>query len=225
MYFKSVPSLLIIAFSLLLAVTFRITLPWILRLDGIIYLQNYTATAIDFYLAITSLNGIIIILFLVSFLLLDLTSDWISLWYIPLSSWSMYWTYGTFLGRLRKLWPKEEMEDLAEKWVKYINTNDSYWTQLELKLHCCGLDGPRWYMHYLRRVPQSCYNPHLVTKGCQSVLHDKLDSLHTIAYLLYISALLLEYSMLVFYLVFLFKKRFSIAFENKKIKFIRKIKI
>ncbi|XP_003736140.3 uncharacterized protein [Drosophila pseudoobscura] len=225
MYFRTSMKIVMVAFALLLAVTFRITLPWILRLDGIIYLQNYTATAIEFYLAITSLIGIIIILFLVSFLLLDLTSDWIALWYIPLSMWAMYWTYCTFLGDLRKLRLKADMEDLAEKWVKYINTNDTYWTELELKLHCCGFDGPRWYMHYLRRIPQSCYKPHLITEGCQSVLHGTFDSIHTIAFMLYITAIFLEYFILVFYVGFLFKERFSTVLQKKQMKFLGKLKI
>ncbi|XP_030377158.1 uncharacterized protein LOC115626046 [Scaptodrosophila lebanonensis] len=90
-------------------------------------------------------------------------------------------------------------EFLNTAWWKFTEQNETVWIDIQVKLKCCGLEGPATYLEYMRKVHPTCYTNQsdlagsLITRGCEKLLSDKFFPLYLLANFLSYLALGLEY--------------------------------
>ncbi|KAH8304788.1 hypothetical protein KR059_004156, partial [Drosophila kikkawai] len=199
-------------FQLVLATVLRIIIPFRVGSNALNECTNCTAAVVTYFSAASRVLFILTTLFLLSISLADLTADWISVAYIPLLIYMMSWTYYSLFEEMKNV--EESYEGFMNELAHYWWSNDTYWFNLEKKLQCCGLGGPRTYMEYLRKVPGHCYKPQLITLGCGQMVHDLLDPMLRIGRLMRIITLAIELYLLYFYGVIVCKKLASLIAER-----------
>ncbi|KAH8350782.1 hypothetical protein KR084_012076, partial [Drosophila pseudotakahashii] len=199
----------------LLAVLLRIIIPFTWKFSNFEITSNITG----YFTTLTVSIFIIMCFFLVSIFLAYLTDDWIVLGYIPLLIYVLHWTYRTFSERLEAMSISYDtfMDGLTQKWHSYFNYNETYWPDLEKTMFCCGLEGPRSYMAYLQKVPGHCYNPHLITLGCNHLFQNIFYPMQLVGFLMLRLTLFVELGILFYFASILFIKAFSlIGIRNQK---------
>ncbi|XP_043064581.1 uncharacterized protein LOC108094364 isoform X1 [Drosophila ficusphila] len=200
--------LCVIIFGLILAILLRIIITFTVKFSSFPITHNVTS----YFAGLTSIISIVISLFWISNFIVAITADWIAAGYIPLLIYVLHWTNFKFSERLQDMTNSYDVfiNDLTQKWFGYFNNNETYWPNLEKRLQCCGLEGPRSYMDYMQMVPKHCYNPELITLGCSHWFQNIYFPMQKIGFLLLRFALLIELSMLYFYAFRVFKKLLSL---------------
>ncbi|KAL7739812.1 hypothetical protein ACLKA6_018057 [Drosophila palustris] len=213
-------------FGLVTVLTMRITVPTILAFDEHFYFKPTQLVVIRVYICLTALIVLEMILIHLSVGLLYMTTDWIIALYIPLLVYTIYHTYKSCVVNLAyQITDKEAKNFLMEHWNRYIEHDDPFWIQIQRRLHCCGLDGPRTYLDFLRRVHKSCYVDQtegglLNLRGCYDVVYDHFNGVRYIGIALSWFALFLQILVLGLYAGYLIKKHNKVRFFR-----IRKLRI
>ncbi|KAH8410235.1 hypothetical protein KR009_009403, partial [Drosophila setifemur] len=209
-------------FQLVIAIVLRVLVPFIIRFGSVIYFKSITAAVIIFYIGISSTISIMPSLFLISRALALLTDNWIAFTYIPLLIFGLYRTYFTLKSRFVRLIERisNVKKELSEHWWMHFNYNDPYWPDLEKSLQCCGLEGPRNYLDYLKKIPKHCYNSQLITLGCQDLVSDIFDPLQRIGYIIMSVTLIIQLSILWYYGFVVIKKLFNLIGDIKRKKLL-----
>ncbi|XP_034097648.1 uncharacterized protein LOC117563422 isoform X1 [Drosophila albomicans] len=217
---KIVKFSLIMVFAMIIVITMRITLPTILSLKEHLYFRSMKVIVIKVYISLTAAILLEMLVIYLSISLIYLTSEWIIAVYIPLLVYSSYRTFKTFVCRLAyRISDKEAKQFLTDHWHNFVEHGNEFWIEIQRKLKCCGLDGPRTYLDYLRRVHKSCYDNQteegeLIKIGCNDVVYDQFQAVRLLAIALCWFVLLVQFIMLAIYSIFLLKK-------SRKLRFLR----
>ncbi|KAH8356993.1 hypothetical protein KR200_011524, partial [Drosophila serrata] len=199
-------------FQIVLALVLRIIIPFSVGSKALNECDKCTAAVVTYYSSVSRILFILTTLLIFSISLANRTADWISLAYIPLLIYVIRWTSLTLFKQLKNVADSydEFMNELKHQWWDFFNNNNTYWPNLEKKLTCCGLEGPRSYMEYLHKVPGHCYNPKLITLGCWQLMHDIFEPMPRIGYYFRIITLAMELCVLIFYGFIVLKKLISL---------------
>ncbi|KAI8038006.1 hypothetical protein M5D96_009047 [Drosophila gunungcola] len=108
------------------------------------------------------------------------------------------------------------MDGTSQKWLNNFNYNATDMYVLEKTLQCCGLEGPRSYMSYLRTVPKHCFNPELITFGCSYLLVNTFYPMQQAGILVFRLTLFVELIILSFYTFKVYKKIIGSIGKHKK---------
>nr|NP_001286128.1 uncharacterized protein Dmel_CG31600, isoform B [Drosophila melanogaster]AHN54642.1 uncharacterized protein Dmel_CG31600, isoform B [Drosophila melanogaster] len=197
-----------ILFGLVLAVLFRVIIPFTLRLKS----AEITINVLNCFNFLTSTVSITICLNLVSLYLANLRDDWLVLGILVL-----HWTYFTISKQLEAMNRSYStfMDSLNLKWLAYSNFNETDWPSIENAVLCCGLEGPRSYMDYLQGVPTHCYHPDLITQGCSDFVKNIFMPIQHISHLQLRLAIFVELVILLILAATLLKKCISLIGERK----------
>ncbi|KAH8251506.1 hypothetical protein KR038_009102, partial [Drosophila bunnanda] len=200
-------------FQMVLAIVLRIIIPFSMGSNALSQCNKCTAAVVTYYIFLSKILLILTTLFLLSISVADLIGDWISVGYIPLLLYVIRWTFLALFKQLQNVENSyyDFMTELKHHWWDFFNNNNTYWPNFEKKLQCCGLEGPRSYMEYLRKVPGHCYNPQLITLGCWQIMHDLFEPMPRIGYYMCIITLAMEVGFLIFYGFIVFKKLISLV--------------
>ncbi|XP_017111329.1 uncharacterized protein LOC108135215 [Drosophila elegans] len=206
--------LVVLLLGLDLAILLRIIIYFSFRYSSF----KITTDVISYFCGLTSTIFIIKILFWVSISFLSLTADWIVVGYIPVLVYVLNWTYFTFSQRLQLLKKNYElyMDGISQKWLNNFNYNATDMSVLEKTLQCCGLEGPRSYMSYLRTVPKHCFNPELITLGCSYFIENTFYPMQEAGILVFRLTLFVELIILSFYTLKVYKKIIGSIGKHKK---------
>ncbi|XP_033173000.1 uncharacterized protein LOC117150290 isoform X1 [Drosophila mauritiana] len=202
-----------ILFGLVLAVLFRVIIPFTLRLKS----AEITINVLNCFNFLTSTVSIILCLNLVSLYLANLRDDWLVLGLIPLQILVLHWTYFAISKQLEAMNMSYSTfaDSLNLKWLAYSNFNKTDWPSVENAVLCCGLEGPRSYMDYLQGVPTHCYHPDLITQGCSDFVKNIFMPMQQISKLLLRLAIFVELVILLTLAATLLKKCISLIGERK----------
>ncbi|KAH8292842.1 hypothetical protein KR054_012211, partial [Drosophila jambulina] len=210
--------------KLVLATVLRIIIPFSVGSDALNECPKCCASVVAYYSSVSRTLFILTTLFLLGISLADLTADWISVAYVLLMMYMVRWTAIALLKQLNNVHDTNDAfwKEFPQHWWSYFNTNDTYWPNLEKKLQCCGLDGPRSYMEYLQKVPRHCYTPDLITLGCGQIMHDLFDPMPRVGFYMYVITLSMELFLMNFYGYILCKKLFSLVPKKRSKKGVSK---
>ncbi|EDW89911.1 uncharacterized protein LOC6529192 isoform X1 [Drosophila yakuba] len=203
-----------ILFGLILAVLFRVIIPFTLRLKY----AKITINLINCFNFLTSTASITLCLYLVSIYLANLSEDWLVLGFIPLQIFVLHWMYFAISKQLEAINMSYStfMDSLTLKWLANSNFNETDWTSLEITLVCCGLEGPRSYMDYLKGVSTNCCNPDLISPGCNHLVKNIFKPMQQISILLLGLTIFEEMVILLIFTTMVFKKFISLICERKQ---------
>lgn len=118
---------------------------------------------------------------------------------------------------------KEIKQFFTDKWHDFLFRKDPFWLQIQrdvsefcilyilysfpfhLQLNCCGLDGPRTFLDFLRKVHPSCYVDNkvggtLITPGCHDIIDFTYRGVRVLAVLLNWFLLIVQLIILIFYI-------------------------
>ncbi|XP_030555816.1 protein late bloomer isoform X1 [Drosophila novamexicana] len=199
----------IVILGFIVVITVRITVPHILGYDEQYLFNRMKFLVIRVYISLTSLIVLEMVSIYLSVALLYATTDWIAVLYLPLLIYAMHRTYATCVVQLATLISVKDGRDfLIEHWRKYFESDDQFWIEIQAKLGCCGLEGPRTYLDYLLKVPPICYNDGnvLITRGCDDVVYDSFNGLQFLAKGLSWLAVCLQFLTFVLYFRFVMRK-------------------
>ncbi|XP_030555817.1 protein late bloomer isoform X2 [Drosophila novamexicana] len=180
----------IVILGFIVVITVRITVPHILGYDEQYLFNRMKFLVIRVYISLTSLIVLEMVSIYLSVALLYATTDWIAVLLATLIS------------------VKDGRDFLIEHWRKYFESDDQFWIEIQAKLGCCGLEGPRTYLDYLLKVPPICYNDGnvLITRGCDDVVYDSFNGLQFLAKGLSWLAVCLQFLTFVLYFRFVMRK-------------------
>ncbi|XP_043645080.1 uncharacterized protein LOC122614578 isoform X2 [Drosophila teissieri] len=198
-----------IIFGLILAVLFRVIIPFTLRLKD----AKITINVINCFNFPTSTVSITLCLYLVSIYLANLSDDW-----LVLGIFVFHWMYFAISKQLEAININYSTftDSLTLKWLAHSNFNETDWTSLEIALVCCGLEGPRSYMDYLKGVPTHCCNPGIITLGGNHLVKNIFKPMQQISILLLKLTIFEELIILLIFTTMLFKKLISLICERKQ---------
>nr|XP_032293747.1 uncharacterized protein LOC6629134 isoform X2 [Drosophila virilis] len=180
----------IVILGFIVVITVRITLPHILEYDEQYLFKKMKFLVIRVYISLTSLLVLEMVSIYLSVGLLYATTDWMAV----------------LLATLIAV--KDAHDFLIEHWRKYFEYDDQFWIEIQAKLGCCGLEGPRTYLDYLLKVPAICYNDGnvLITRGCEDVVYDSFNGVQFLVMGLCWLALSLQFLTFVLYFWFVMRK-------------------
>ncbi|XP_017966751.1 uncharacterized protein LOC108658601 [Drosophila navojoa] len=199
---------LVVVLGCIVVVTVRVTLPSILDYEEPSLFQQMKFNVIKVYISLTSMIVLEMLLIYLSVSAMYMVSEWLSVLYVPLLIYGMHRTYALCVVQLQPLISRDDAHHLLlQYWQDYFENDDPKWLDLQAKLGCCGLSGPRTYLDYLRKVPAVCYRQGvLVTRGCESVVYDAFQGVHQLSKLLIWLALGIELVALLLYTRLIIRK-------------------
>ncbi|TDG45894.1 hypothetical protein AWZ03_007614 [Drosophila navojoa] len=164
---------LVVVLGCIVVVTVRVTLPSILDYEEPSLFQQMKFNVIKVYISLTSMIVLEMLLIYLSVSAMYMVSEWLSVLYVPLLIYGMHRTYALCVVQLQPLISRDDAHHLLlQYWQDYFENDDPKWLDLQAKLGCCGLSGPRTYLDYLRKVPAVCYRQGvLVTRGLSNIGH------------------------------------------------------
>ncbi|KAH8377239.1 hypothetical protein KR093_004419, partial [Drosophila rubida] len=198
--------------QMIIVITMRITVPAIFSLNDHKYFRSVKLNVIIVYISVTAAILLEMILIYLSISLMYVTSEWIIVLYVPLLFISNCLTFKTFVLHLSYRINDEEAQTfLKDHFVKFIEHGDEFWIELQRKLVCCGLEGPKTYLDYLHKVHKSCYlnqneTQGLIVIGCNDVVYDLFYAVRKLADALCWFVVLLQFVTFVFYSTLLIRK-------------------
>ncbi|KAH8262890.1 hypothetical protein KR044_001707, partial [Drosophila immigrans] len=197
---------------MIVVITMRITLPTIFSLNEHLYFRSMKVTVIKVYISLTAAILLEILAIYLSISLIYMTTEWIMALYVPLLFYATHRTFKTFVLSLAyRINVKEPKQFLTDHWNNFVEHGDEFWIDIQRKLNCCGLDGPRTYLDYLRRVDKSCYvnqleGGELITMGCNDVINDNFYAVGLLSVALCWFVVLVPFVMFIVYSGILIKK-------------------
>ncbi|KAH8412008.1 hypothetical protein KR222_006636, partial [Zaprionus bogoriensis] len=170
-----------------IVLTLRITLITALAYDEPRYVKALQMAVIRVYISLAAVIILQTMLMCLSLNLIYATTEWLTVLYIPLLIYTIFHTYHAIVVYLSPLLDTTKTKEfLSQKWLRYIEKDDVHWIQIQMEMHCCGLEGPSSYLDYLRQVHPSCYvnrieGGTLITQGCEQVIDENFGILQPLA--------------------------------------------